>query len=96
MSQYDPKFDIKINVGHFLRIFHGQVILPFILKTIRCMNIIIWDYESVWPEVYLKINIGHYDLHFMVQWFYVISWRLFDVYTLGLWVVSMTQRLTSK
>ena len=32
-------------------IFHGPVILPYILKTIWCMNIIIWDYESVWPDV---------------------------------------------
>ena len=29
----------------------------------------------------LKINIGHYDQYFMVQWFCLISWRLFDVCT---------------
>ena len=33
-------------------IFHGPVILPYILKTIWCMYIILWDYESVWPEVW--------------------------------------------
>ena len=33
-------------------IFHGPVILSYILKTIWCMNIIIWDYESVWPKVW--------------------------------------------
>ena len=33
-------------------IFHGPVILPYILKTIWCMNIILWDYESVWPDVW--------------------------------------------
>ena len=38
-------FDLKINVDH-CDIFHGPVILPYILKTI-CMNIILWDYESV-------------------------------------------------
>ena len=32
------------------------MILPYILKTIRCMNIIIWDYESVWPEVWPQNN----------------------------------------
>ena len=30
------------------------MILPYILKTIWCMNIIIWDYESVWPNVWPK------------------------------------------
>ena len=33
-------------------IFHGPVILPYIFKTIWCMNIILRDYESVWPEVW--------------------------------------------
>ena len=33
-------------------IFHGPVILPYILKTIWCMNVILWDYESVWPDVW--------------------------------------------
>ena len=83
MSQYDPAFDLRINVGHcdlyfmvqwfcliswrlfdvwtfdlkymsLWPIFHGPVILPYILKTIWCMNIILWDYESVkldiWPK----------------------------------------------
>ena len=29
----------------------------------------------------LKINVGHCDVYFMVQWFGLISWRLFDVWT---------------
>ena len=29
----------------------------------------------------LKINVGHYDLYFMVQRFCLISWRLFDIWT---------------
>ena len=33
-------------------IFHGPVILPYTLKTIWCMNIIIWDSESVWSDVW--------------------------------------------
>ena len=53
MSQYDPKFDLKINIGHS-PIFHGPVILCYILKTIWCMNIILWDYGSVWPDVWPK------------------------------------------
>ena len=69
-------------------IFHGRVILSYILKTIWCMYVILWEYESVWILLFgimsqydLKINVGHYDLYFMVQWFCFISWRLFDVCT---------------
>ena len=62
------------------RIFHGPVILRYILKTIWCMNIVFWDYGSAWPMFDLKINVGHSDVYFMVQWFCVISWRLFDVW----------------
>ena len=34
--------------------FHGQVILPSMLKTIwfMYMYIILWEYESVWPDVW--------------------------------------------
>ena len=78
-------------------IFHGPVIWPYILKVIWCMNIFIWDYESLWPDVWAQINVGHCDLYFMVHWFGLISWRLFDVWNLylGLWIIMM-QRLTSK
>ena len=62
-------------------IFHCPVILPYILKTIWCVYIILWDYDSVWPKVWSKINVGHCDLYFMVQWFCLVSWRLFDVWT---------------
>ena len=33
-------------------IFHGPVILHYIVKTIWCMNIILWDYELVWPDIW--------------------------------------------
>ena len=89
-------------------IFHGPVILPYILKTVWCMNIILQDYESVWPDIWpqskcrslfeimnqydlmhdLKINVGHCDLYFMVQWFCVIPWRLFDVWTSSLRIMG--------
>ena len=122
MSRYDPKFDLKINVGHYdlyfmvhwfcliswrlwyintilwdyesvwpevwpqnkcrslWPIFHGPVILPYILKTIWYKNTILWDYELVWPDVWPKINVGHCDLYFMAQWFCLKSWRLFDIW----------------
>ena len=35
-------------------IFHGPVILHYISKTIWCMNMILWDYESVWPDIWPK------------------------------------------
>ena len=33
-------------------IFHGPVILPYILKTIWSMNITLWDCESVWHSIW--------------------------------------------
>ena len=57
------------------------MILPYILKTVWCMNIIIWDYESVWPKVLPQNKYRSLWPIFMVQWFCVTSWRLFDVWT---------------
>ena len=59
-------------------IFHGPVILPYILKTIWYMVGIINQYDLMFD---LKINVDHYDLYFMVQWFCLIFWRLFDLWT---------------
>ena len=49
MSQYDLMLDLKIKVGHCDLYFmvHGSVILPYILKAIRCINMIPWTNESV-------------------------------------------------
>ena len=33
-------------------VFHGPVILSYILKTIWCMYIILWEYESEWHDVW--------------------------------------------
>ena len=62
-------------------IFHGPVILPYVLKTIRYINTILWDYESYDPMFDLKIIVGRCDLYFMVMWFCLRSWSLFDVWT---------------
>ena len=61
--------------------FHGPVILHYVLNVIWCMNIIIfiWDYEWVWSSSWPKVNVGHCDLYVIAQWFYVTSWRQFDV-----------------
>ena len=61
-------------------IVHGPVILLDILKTVWCMNIILGNYESVWHNIWPQ-NVGHYDLYFMVQWFCLIAWKLFDIWT---------------
>ena len=81
MSQYDPPEVWPQNKYRLLwSIFHGSLILLYILKTIWCMNIILWDYGLVWPTFDLKINVGLCDLYFMVQWFCLISPRLFDTW----------------
>ena len=51
MSQYDRTFDLKNKCRSLRPIFHGPGILPYILKTIWRMNIILWDYESVWHDI---------------------------------------------
>ena len=61
------------------RTFHGPVILPYIL-TICCMNIILWDYESVWHDSWPQIKCRSLWPNFMVQWFCLIPWRLFDIW----------------
>ena len=50
MSQYEPTSDLKIFVGHYDLYFMVHWICLNILKTVWCMNIILWDYESVWPQ----------------------------------------------
>ena len=62
-----------------------SVSLPCILKTIWCMNIIIWDYEPVLCDVWPKNNC-HCDPYFMAQWFCVISWSylIYEQHTLGI------------
>ena len=53
LSPYDPKFNLKINIGHYDLYFMVQWFC-LILKTIWCMYIILWEYESlrldVWPK----------------------------------------------
>ena len=51
ISHYDPTFDLKINLGLY-DIFHSPVVLPYIVKTVWCINIILWDYVSVWSYVW--------------------------------------------
>ena len=59
-------------------IFHGPVILPYILKTIWWTNVIIGILDPCDAKIYhIKCMWVRY-LPFMVQWLCLISWRLFD------------------
>ena len=64
------------------------MILPYILKTVWCMNIILWEYESMWPHVWPQNKCRYCDPNFMVQWFCLIYWRPFDVRTSYFWIMS--------
>ena len=46
--------------------------LMYVHHTLGLWISITWD---------LKINVGHCDLYFIVQWFCLVSWRLFDIWT---------------
>ena len=78
MSRYDPKSDLKINIGH-CNIFHGPVILRYIF-TFWYMNIILWDYGSVWPDVWPQNKCRSMWPIFHVQWFCLTSPRLYDAW----------------
>ena len=61
MSQYDPKFDMKINIDHYDYVGHEvKVSMTYIswssdfalyLEDCLCMYIILREYESVRPDV---------------------------------------------
>ena len=59
-------------------IFHGPVIMPYILKTICWTKAIIGILVPCDAKAYLIKCMWVSDLHFMVQWFCLISWRHFD------------------
>ena len=66
-----------IYVGQWL-VFHGPVILPYILKTMWCTNVIVGILDPCDAKIYhIKCMRGS-DLHFVVQWFWLLSWRRFD------------------
>ena len=58
---------------------YGPVIFPYILKTICWTNAIIWMLVPCDAKINLIKCMWVSDLHFMVQWFCLISWRLFDL-----------------
>ena len=81
MNQYDLTFDHNIKCRSLWPIFHGPLILRYILKTVWRMSILIWDYESVWPYIWPQnkcSSLWPIHTYFMVQWFCLISPRLFD------------------
>ena len=78
MNQYDPVWP-KNKCRSLWPIFHGSVIVPYILKTTWASLFGIMNQYDLMHD--LKINVGHCDLYFTVQWFCLISWRLVDVCT---------------
>ena len=59
---------------NILYIFHGSVILPYILNTICWINVTPGILVSCDPIIDVKIYLCWCDLYFMVQWFCLISW----------------------
>ena len=53
-------------------IFHGPVVLPYILKTDWCINIMLREYQSVWPNIWPQNKcrspwpIFHFPLIFLI------------------------------
>ena len=61
--------------------FNTSAILPCILKTISWINVILGILVRCDTTIDIIINVGHLDLYFMVQWFCLVSWMLFDIWT---------------
>ena len=59
-------------------IFHGPVILLYILKTIWWTNVMTGIWDPCDEKIYHIKCMWVSDLHFKVQWFCLISWRLLD------------------
>ena len=80
MCQYDPAFDLKINVSHCDLYFmvHWFCLIPWRLFDVWTSYFEIMSQYD--PTFDLKINVGLCDLYFMVQWFSLLSWRLRDHY----------------
>ena len=76
-SVWQKRWTETIYVGQWPT-FHGPVILPYIVKTIWWTNVL----NGILDPCDAKIN--HIkcmlvsDLQFVVQWFWLISWRCFD------------------
>ena len=82
MSQFDPTFDFKINLGHWDLYF-----------IVQWFCLISWRFD-VWisyfgimsqydPMFDLRINVGHCDIYFMVQWYcnilYLEDYKYFEI-----------------
>ena len=58
-------------------IFHGSVILPYILNTICWINVTPGILVPCDPMNDHLLYLGHYDLYFMLQWFCLLFLLLF-------------------
>ena len=57
--------------------FHGPMNFLYILKDIWCINKL---YLWIMSQYDLITNVDHSNLYFSVQWFCLISWKIFHVY----------------
>ena len=76
-SVWHKQWTETIYVGQW-PIFHGPVILLYILKTIWWTNVMIGIWDPCDAKIYHIKCMWVSDLYFMVQWFCLISWRLLD------------------
>ena len=87
MSQYDPKFDLKINIGHYDLYF---MVKWFCLISWRLFDVCTSYFGSMnqYHQMFdLKINVGHCDLYSWSSDF-VLYRRLFDAWTLLFGIMS--------
>ena len=77
MNLYDPWFDLKINIGHHDLYFMVQWFSLYL----ECYLIYGHPYLGLWISMTQSLTSKCQWPMFMVQWFYITSWRQFDVRT---------------
>ena len=93
MNQHDPMFHLKINVGHCDLYFMVQWLCIIPWRRISCMDIIIWDYESVWADAspQNKCRTRSHIFHGPVILWCIL--KIFDVWTSSLGIMGQYDQI---
>ena len=97
MSQYNPKFDLKINIGLYDIYFMVQWFCLIAWRLFDVFSSYFGSMNQYDPTFDPKINVGYCDLYSMFSdlSLYLEDYLMHEHYYLGLWV-SMTQSFTWK
>ena len=67
LCPYDPKFDLKLKVGHCNLHFTVQLFCLISWRVLEAQTSFLWIMNQYDQKFYLKLNVNHSDLHFTAQ-----------------------------